>query len=107
MSRKKAAKTGQARPRIRIENSCFRGLEIPLKKKRVIIGRSLSSDICLDDSLVSDEHAEISRTKDGNFKIKDLNSRNGLQVNSRGAHERILKNGDIIGIGSFQLKFIC
>jgi pSer/pThr/pTyr-binding forkhead associated (FHA) protein len=89
-----------------ITNSCFAGLEIALKKRRVTLGRKLDCDICLDDSLVSEEHAAITRG-DGGFFIEDLNSRNGLTLNGREVHQKKLRNGDTIEIGSFRLKFSC
>jgi pSer/pThr/pTyr-binding forkhead associated (FHA) protein len=98
------AKAATKHGRLTITNSCFAGLEIALKKKRTTLGRKLECDICLDDSLVSDEHASIVRT-DGGFVIEDLNSRNGVTLNGREVHEKKLRNGDMIEIGSFKLKF--
>jgi pSer/pThr/pTyr-binding forkhead associated (FHA) protein len=92
--------------RLTITNSCFAGLEILLKKRKTTLGRKLDCDICLDDSLVSDEHATIMRI-DGGFLIEDLNSRNGLTLNGKEVHQRKLHNGDTIEIGSFRLKFSC
>ncbi len=90
--------------RLTIINSCFAGLEIALKKRKVTLGRKLDCDICLDDSLVSDEHAVILKTN-GGFVIEDLNSRNGLALNGREVHQQRLRNGDMIDIGSFKLRF--
>lgn len=70
------------------------------------LGRSLGCDVCLDDSLVSDEHAAITRTDIG-FIIEDLNSRNGVTLNGREVHQRKLRHGDTIMIGGFRLKFSC
>jgi len=87
-----------------ITNGCFAGLEIPLKKKKTVLGRNIDCDICLDDSLVSDEHAEIVRTSEG-FVLNDLNSRNGVTINGVEAHNQRLKNGDMIQIGNFIMRF--
>jgi pSer/pThr/pTyr-binding forkhead associated (FHA) protein len=92
--------------RLTITNSCFAGLEILLKKRKTTLGRKLDCDICLDDSLVSDEHAAIMKT-DAGFLIEDLNSRNGLTLNGREVHQKKLHNGDTIEIGNFRLKFSC
>jgi pSer/pThr/pTyr-binding forkhead associated (FHA) protein len=100
------AKANGKNARLTITNSCFAGLEIALKKRKITLGRRLDCDICLDDSLVSDEHAVIMRT-DGGFFIEDLNSRNGLALNGKEVHQRKLRNGDMIDIGSFKLKFSC
>lgn len=100
------ARVASKNARLTITNSCFAGLEIALRKKKVTLGRKLDCDICLDDSLVSDEHASITRT-DGGFLIEDLNSRSGLMLNGKEVHQKRLHNGDTIEIGSFRLKFSC
>jgi len=100
------ARTAGKNARLTITNSCFAGLEIALKKRKITLGRRLDCDICLDDSLVADEHAVIMKTDDG-FFIEDLNSRNGLALNGKEVHQRKLRNGDMIDIGSFRLKFSC
>jgi pSer/pThr/pTyr-binding forkhead associated (FHA) protein len=92
--------------KLTILNSCFAGLEIILRKKRVTLGKNIACDICLDDSLVSDEHASITRTDSG-YVIEDLNSRNGITLNGRETHQRRLHKGDTIEIGGFRLKFFC
>lgn len=100
------AKPAPKNAKLTITNSCFAGLEISLRKKRTTLGRNLGCDICLDDSLVSDEHASITRT-DGGYIIEDLNSRNGITLNGREVHQRKLHRGDMIEIGTFRLKFSC
>lgn len=87
-----------------IQNGCFAGLEILLRKARMILGRDVGCDICLDDSLVSDEHASISRSgKD--YVLEDLNSRNGTSVNGERINRKKLRNGEMISIGNFSLRF--
>jgi pSer/pThr/pTyr-binding forkhead associated (FHA) protein len=103
--KEKGSKSKKAQPRLRIENSCFAGLEIALKKKRNTIGRNVENDICLDEGLVSDQHAQIVRTTKG-FRISDLNSGSGLKVNGKKVQSADLKSGNVIEIGSFRLKFI-
>ena len=98
------AKVASKNARLTITNSCFAGLEIPLKKRKTVLGKNLDCDICLDDSLVSDEHAIILRTDDG-FLIEDLNSRNGLALNGKEVHQQKLRAGDVIEIGNFRIRF--
>lgn len=90
--------------KLTIVNGWFAGLEIPLKKKKTTLGKSVHCDICLDDSLVSEEHAAIVRSVNG-YLIEDLNSRNGLLVNGKEVHQGKLQNGDTIEVGSFKIKF--
>lgn len=102
-SRKKKSSSSR-KGNLKIINGCFEGLEIPLRKKKVLLGRNIDCDICLDDSLVSDEHAEIIRTGNG-YEINDLNSRNGVTINGTAVRNHILKDGDIIQIGNFRMRF--
>jgi pSer/pThr/pTyr-binding forkhead associated (FHA) protein len=87
-----------------IQNGCFAGLVIALNKARTLLGRDVQCDICLDDSLVSEEHAAISRNG-GDFFLEDLNSRNGTSMNGENVSRRKLRNGATITIGNFSLKF--
>jgi len=87
-----------------IQNGCFAGLVIPLSRARMILGRNVGCDICLDDSLVSEEHASISR-QGGDFILEDLNSRNGTSVNGGRINRRKLRSGETISIGNFSLRF--
>ena len=100
------AKSISRNAKLTITNSCFAGLEIVLKKKRVTLGKNVDCDICLDDSLVSEEHASITKTDVG-YIIEDLNSRSGITLNGRETHQRKLHKGDTIEIGNFKLKFSC
>ncbi|HSG29413.1 MAG TPA: FHA domain-containing protein [Candidatus Krumholzibacterium sp.] len=85
-------------------NGCFSGLEIAVDKDSTLLGRDVDCDICLDHSFVSPQHASITRSGDF-FVLEDLNSRHGTSVGGREVHRIRLKNGDIIGIGNFQIRF--
>ncbi len=87
-----------------IQNGCFAGLEIPLKKAKTLLGRDLSCDVCLDDSLVSSEHAVVVRSN-GSYILEDLNSRNGTCVDGESVQKKKLKNGSKISIGNFVIRF--
>jgi pSer/pThr/pTyr-binding forkhead associated (FHA) protein len=87
-----------------ITTGCFAGLNIKVNKTKTILGRDLSCDVCLDDTLASNEHAAIVKTPDG-FHLEDLNSRNGTTVNGAEVHKKKLGSGDVIGIGNFRIKF--
>ncbi len=100
------AKGEHKNARLTIVNSWFAGLEIALKKRKTTLGRNIRCDVCLDDFLVSDEHAAIVRTDDG-YVIEDLGSTGGVSLNGKGVHQRKLRSGDTIEIGSFRMKFTC
>jgi len=80
--------------------------EYPLNKKHTTIGREASSDILVDDPVVSNQHAIITINKNSfmpetlDVLFNDLNSTNGSRINKLKPKERQkLKNGDIIEIG--------
>ncbi|MCK5201442.1 MAG: FHA domain-containing protein [Spirochaetales bacterium] len=78
----------------------FNGKKITLVSK-IIIGRSRSCDVVLNDALVSRKHAVIQKIKDEYF-IKDLNSKNGTYVNKKKVPDRQyirLEKADSIKIG--------
>jgi FHA domain len=68
------------------------------------IGRAPSNTIVLDDAFVSAEHALLAR-RDSQWWIEDLRSRNGTLLNDLPLEEAtIVSAGDVISIGSVQLK---
>lgn len=77
---------------------------LPLAKEKMTIGRSPNSDIFLNDRTVSRDHAVIAKNGD-KYQIADCNSYNGLWINNENISVSNLKNGDIIQIGVFFLRF--
>ena len=85
----------------------FNGREIPLVSK-IIIGRSRTCDITVDDSLASRQHALIQKIKSAYF-IKDLGSTNGTFVNGSPVPSDNflrLKANDVIVIGRTELSLM-
>jgi pSer/pThr/pTyr-binding forkhead associated (FHA) protein len=79
--------------------------EIALPNGRFIIGRADSSELPLDDPLVSRHHAAIDLA-DGVATLVDLESRNGVRLNGQKLNgSRVLARGDRISIGSTDLVF--
>lgn len=72
----------------------------------VMIGRDETCDIFLDNRLVSRVHAEI-YWQDGDFFIRDLDSKNGTHVNGQAIrHEKRLQDGDEVQVAlRFKLAF--
>lgn len=71
----------------------------------LIVGRSPSCDIPLDDSKVSRRHAKIS-LEDGQTKVVDLGSRNGTVVNGEKIEaEAVLLPGDRVQVGDTTVLF--
>ena len=100
-------RSGQKRKTvIEITNGCFSGLKIEISKKTTLLGRNVDCDICLDHSFVSPEHAQIIMENKSYF-LEDLNSRHGTNINGKEIHKIKINNGDLIGIGNYELKFSC
>jgi pSer/pThr/pTyr-binding forkhead associated (FHA) protein len=71
----------------------------------MLIGRLGQSDIFIDDSSVSREHAMIER-RDGRFVLEDLKSTNGTFINGKFIDVRALNHGDKSHIRKTVLQLI-
>jgi Inner membrane component of T3SS, cytoplasmic domain len=79
--------------------------EIELPPGRFLIGRGDSTQVSLDDPLVSRHHAAIDVT-DAGATLVDLESRNGVTVNGKKLKgSRALALGDRLVIGSTEFVF--
>jgi pSer/pThr/pTyr-binding forkhead associated (FHA) protein len=65
----------------------------------VFIGRTQSNQIVIDHPTVSAQHALLLRVGDS-YRLTDLNSANGTQINGAFVTEAELKDGDTIQFGS-------
>jgi hypothetical protein len=70
------------------------------------IGRSMESDIALNDTFLSTQHAQLSLRGD-DWILEDLKSTNGTFVNGFEVRDPTLVNdGDIVRIGRIELKLV-
>ncbi|QGJ71661.1 Sigma-54-dependent Fis family transcriptional regulator [Planctomycetales bacterium 10988] len=77
-----------------------------ISHQTVSIGRSATNQIVLKDDRCSRYHAEIFRSE-GNWMVRDLDSRNGTIVNRIPlAEPHALAPGDVIKIGRWHLAFV-
>ncbi len=79
--------------------------EFPLDKERISIGRKPDNDIQIDNLAVSGKHALIITILDDSF-LEDLGSTNGTYVNGKLVKKHALRNGDVIGLGKHELKYV-
>ena len=77
--------------------------EYALTKRECIIGRDEMADIVIDDKYVSKLHAMLQLYSNA-VVLLDLNSTNGTVVNSVETPKKVLRNNDIISLGSHRLK---
>ncbi len=92
--------------KIVVISSNFAGQEFPLNRKEMVIGRSDECDIIIDHRSVSQTHAKIAREPAGNYKIVDLNSKNGVKVSDEQYRAVHLKRGDVIELGHVKFRFV-
>src|SRR5437764_11494785 len=75
----------------------------PMRQDRFVIGRSDHCDLSIADSSVSGRHAEILRTN-GDIKIRDLGSANGIYLNGERIEQAELFDGDVLRLGQTSVR---
>ena len=71
--------------RLVITEGPLAGSTVPLSPSSIIIGRSPSCTLVLDDSYASSRHARVF-PKDGTWWLEDLGSTNGTMMDGRPVH---------------------
>lgn len=87
------------------------GRDFRLRRKSMLIGRGMETDVRILDDLASREHARITVTWDASrvatvCQLEDLGSTNHTFLNSKKIDRAELKDGDKIQIGGTVLKFV-
>jgi pSer/pThr/pTyr-binding forkhead associated (FHA) protein len=77
---------------------------VPVGESGAGIGRDSCNPVQLAMPEVSKQHAFVQFGDDG-WRIRDLNSRNGLYVNGQKVQTAILKDGDRLSVGPYVLVF--
>ncbi|NTW97706.1 MAG: FHA domain-containing protein, partial [Oscillochloris sp.] len=75
-----------------------------IQDRGLTIGRQLDNEIVLNHAIVSRKHAHI-ELRGRQVWLTDLNSRNGVTVNRLRVKEEQLNDGDVIGVGPFELQY--
>lgn len=78
------------------------GMTFVLEMGTTTIGRAPDQDIFLDDVTVSRRHAEV-EVGEGDARIKDVGSTNGIYINGARLDEAKLNPGDEVIIGKYHL----
>jgi len=82
------------------------GIALPLGSSPIVIGRSPSSTLVLEDQYASGRHARLSPSSDG-WWIEDLGSRNGTFVDDERLTEpRALHPGTTVRIGQTTFELV-
>jgi len=77
----------------------------PILHPKFTLGRDAGCDVVIDNAGVSRTHVVI-LWDDNVFRVRDMNSQNGITVNGRAVKEAVLGYGDVLGIGKFQAQLI-
>jgi transcriptional regulator with GAF, ATPase, and Fis domain len=92
-------------PRLAAINGPLRDAVFPLKDGSLTIGREISNQLILDDSLVSLEHCQLTCDEAGACIVRDLGSASGTFVNGLPVTERALMPGDQVVVGGSVFVF--
>jgi ABC-type multidrug transport system ATPase subunit len=71
--------------------------EIALQGDRLVLGRGADSDITIESTVISRQHAELTESG-GRWTITDLNSTNGLSFEGQPVNSKVLSEGDSIWV---------
>ena len=82
------------------------GVKVPheLAEELITVGRGPDNAILIDHPSVSGRHAQLQRVGDI-YRLKDLDSTNGTQVNGQKVNETALRFGDRIRFGKIEALF--
>lgn len=81
------------------------GREVELTADLYVVGRSEEANLRVDHPSMSRAHARLDY--EGNqWTISDLDSVNGIAINGIQKDDYVLKAGDVIELGSVQLRFV-
>jgi pSer/pThr/pTyr-binding forkhead associated (FHA) protein len=75
-----------------------------LAEGSVVVGRSATSDVVLDDSSVAGAHLRLERSG-GRVELHDLSAGAGTFVNGQQVMRTVLADGDVVLAGSTALRF--
>lgn len=81
---------------------------IPLMKHHLVIGRDPDCDIQVASGLVSGKHCEL-QFDGAQWRVLDLGSKNGVQVNGRAASDQVLAPGDRLSLACqhhFRIEYV-
>ncbi len=81
------------------------GKKYDLSKEEMILGRSETADIRVNEENVSRQHAVVKKAGK-EILIEDLKSTNGTFVNTKKITSQALRDGDLVLVGNTILKFI-
>jgi len=92
-------------PRLLVLSGPLKDSTLPLSEAETTVGRETSNGIAIVDPSVSRKHFALD-CHEGRFRIRDLDSRNGTQVNGMAVEEHWLHHGDYVSAGDSSFLFL-
>ena len=99
------AGTGHTVGRILLASEGKTVLERELKPGRLVIGRTPDNDLQIDSKFISRHHCQIV-TQTDSCLIEDLNSTNGIYVQSKRVRRYNLNDGDVVQVGQHEIMYM-
>src|SRR5260370_3668860 len=97
--------TGHTVGRILLASEGKTVVERELKPGRLVIGRTADNDLQIDSKFISRHHCQIGTQADSCL-IEDLNSTNGIYVQSKRVRRYNLNDGDVVQVGQHEIIYI-
>jgi general secretion pathway protein A len=97
--------TGHTVGRILLASEGKTVMERDLKPGRLVIGRTPDNDLQIDSKFISRHHCQIVTQADSCL-IEDLNSTNGIYVQSKRVRRYNLNDGDVVQVGQHEIMYI-
>ncbi len=76
---------------------------VTLDRDRIVVGRSPASDLVIPEERISRQHATIFR-EGSEWAVFDMGSANGTQVNGKPVVKAVVRDGDVVTFGEFDVK---
>jgi len=87
---------------VRVLGGFYEGLELPIDREWLVLGRGRNAEMMLAEPTLSRAHAAVGYDG-GGFFVQDLRSTNGTLVNGERRERAALQDGDEIQIGRLHL----
>lgn len=88
---------------VRVMRGFYEGLELPLERDWLVIGRGRGADLVIHEPTISRAHAAVG-FRDQGFFVQDLGSTNGTFLNGSRRERARLSDGDEIQMGRLRLR---